>query len=129
MSSLSKHLNYGTCSRVAALVVSKKNIIIGRGYNHSKSNPFAAKYGKNPNAIFFHAETHAIYKALRNDPSLVDGATIYICRLKKDRPMGDIQWGIAKPCCGCMQAINEFGIKKVVYSLDKDYEYDILTKK
>ena len=43
-------------ARVAALVVSKKNIIIGRGYNHSKSNPFAAKYGKNPNAIFFHAE-------------------------------------------------------------------------
>ena len=113
-------------ARVAAIVVSRKNIIIGKGYNHSKSNPFAAKYGKNPSAIFFHAETHAIYKSLKNDPDSLNGSTIYICRLKKDKPMGKTKWGMAKPCSGCMQAISEFGIKRIVYSMNGDYEYNVL---
>jgi deoxycytidylate deaminase len=41
----------------------------------------------------------------------VKGATIYVARVKKDG-----SFGLSKPCERCKKALNDAGIKKVVYS-------------
>ncbi|NDB61641.1 hypothetical protein EB001_24855, partial [bacterium] len=48
--------------RFAAAVV-YRNKIVSVGYNRRKSHPFQAKFAKNPEAIFLHAEVHAIKNA------------------------------------------------------------------
>jgi len=113
--------------RFAAAVV-YRNKIISIGYNRRKSHPFQAKFAKNPEAIFLHAEVHAIKDALR-DISVEDLAKceLYITRVKKPAA-GDnhFVWGLAKPCCGCQRAIVEFGIKRTIYTCDEIGNYEVL---
>ena len=113
--------------RFAAAVV-YRNKIISIGYNRRKSHPFQAKFAKNPEAIFLHAEVHAIKDALR-DISVEDLARceLYISRVKKPKA-GDkhFVWGLAKPCCGCQRAIAEFGIKRTIYTCDETGNYEVL---
>ena len=56
--------NPGLREKFAAAVV-YRNRIISVGMNSMKSHPLAAKYRKNPHAIFLHAEVAAIKNALR----------------------------------------------------------------
>jgi len=113
--------------RFAAAVV-YRNKIISVGYNRRKSHPFQAKFAKNPEAIFLHAEVHAIKDALR-DISVEDLAKceLYISRVKKPKA-GDkhFVWGLAKPCCGCQRAIAEFGIRRTIYTCDDVGNYEVL---
>lgn len=115
-------------ARISAMLVIK-NKPIAFGTNQRKSHPFQAKYGKNKDAIFLHAETSAIKNALnRIDAADLQNATLYIARAKKatNHPNSrDIQ-GIAKPCTGCLRCIAAFGVKKVVYTTDTQGEYAIL---
>ncbi|MEI7674568.1 MAG: deaminase [bacterium] len=106
-------------ARLAAAIV-RNNKILSIGINRKKSDPFQARFAKNKEAIFLHAEIHAIKNALR-ELSVDDlkGTDLYICRVK--RPYSGAKnyvWGMAKPCCGCERAIAEFGIKNVIYSND-----------
>ena len=105
--------------KLAAAIVCR-NRIISVGMNSMKSHPMAAKYGKNPHAIFLHAEVAAIKNALREIE--VDDFTkcdIYITRVKKEKPFTNkYVWGLAKPCSGCERAIAEFGLKRVIYTCD-----------
>ena len=48
----------GGNARLAACVV-YKNDIVSFGLNEKKSHPFQAKYGKNSDAVYLHAETSA----------------------------------------------------------------------
>jgi len=105
--------------KFAAAIVSR-NRIVSIGMNSMKSHPLQAKYGKNPHAIFLHAEIAAIKNALRevevDDLSKCD---IYITRVKKEKPFTNkFVWGLAKPCIGCERAIAEFGLKRVIYTCD-----------
>ena len=105
--------------RFAAAIV-HRNQIISIGYNRRKSHPFQAKYAKNSEAIYLHAEIHAIKNALReisvDDLSRCD---IYIARVKRQQA-GDehFVWGLSKPCVGCARAIAEFGIRRTIYTCD-----------
>jgi len=116
-------------SRIAAAVVIK-NDIISLGHCQKRTHPFQARFAKNPEAIYLHAETNAISNALNHIPRRdLEKATLYIRRVKlptKD----DIAFvdGMAKPCTGCMRAIIAFGIKKVVYSTEEDGRYEMLLK-
>lgn len=116
-------------SRIAA-AVTIKNDIISLGHCQRRTHPFQARYCKNPEAIYLHAETNAISNAL-NHVSKRDlaRATLYIRRVKlptkDDTKFVD---GMAKPCLGCMRAIIAFGIKKVVYSTEEDGRYEVLNK-
>lgn len=80
----------------------------------------AAKYGKNPEAIYLHAEVHAIKNALREIKVDDFGkCELYIVRVKKETSFSSkYVWGLSKPCSGCERAIAEFGLKRVVYSCD-----------
>lgn len=118
-------------ARMAAALV-RGNKIMSIGLNRHKSDPLAAKFSKNEDAIYLHAEIHAIKQALR-DYSLDDisGADLYVCRVKNhlvnlpNRKYIET-WGLAKPCEGCLRAIAEFNIKNVVYSTDTDRVFQIL---
>lgn len=108
-------------SRIAASIV-YKNSIIAIGSNKIKTHPFQAKYGKNNLSIHLHAETDAIKNALKIlTPKELTDSILYICRVKYiDETKRKLIFGLAKPCEGCFKAINTFGIKKVVYSLNME---------
>lgn len=107
-------------ARMAAAIV-WRNQIISFGLNELKSHPFQAKYSKNKDSIFLHAETSAIKNALLvlAVPEL-SRASLYIARVKYDSPQkNNLIWGLAKPCAGCMKAIVAFGISNVCYTTNE----------
>lgn len=107
----------------AGAVLVLKGRIISFGINQRKSHPFQAEYGKNPEAIYLHAETRAISNALRMGYTIDDlrRATLYVARIKKagSDPADPFIWGMAKPCVGCRRCIADFGIRRVLYTTDE----------
>lgn len=112
-----------TSAQFAACIVYKKQII-SYGFNQKKSHPFQAKFGKNEDSIYLHAETDSIKNALKKiDVDLLSRTTLYVARAKKPFPKAKTMVsGIAKPCEGCTKAISTFNIKRVVWSMD-NFEY------
>ena len=91
-----------------------RNKPIAYGYCHLKSHTFQARYGRNDESIFWHAETYAIHNSLKRiDKSVLTKCTLYIAR-SKDRG----EFGMAKPCCGCLKCIEDYNLKSVIYTLD-----------
>jgi deoxycytidylate deaminase len=106
-------------ARLSAMIV-YKNRIISIGVNQKKTHPFAAKYSKNPDAIYLHAEAAAILSAKKKlTDAELKKSTLIICRVKYDRKFNTI-FGIAKPCSGCEKCIEYYGIKTVIYTEDSD---------
>lgn len=107
-------------AKLAAAVV-YKNKIVSIGINRNKTDPLQAKFGKNDEAIYLHAEIHAIKNALR-ELSVDDLAKcdLYVCRVKRpsEKTKKKFVWGMSKPCSGCARAIAEFGIRNVIYTTD-----------
>ncbi len=116
----------GNARLAAALILDNK--IVSVGVNSRKSHPFQAKYGKNKDAIYLHAETAAIKNFLRMDePDKLSRCTMFVCRVKQSNTIPRYTvWGLARPCIGCQRAIALFNIKKVVYSSDTDKHYQVL---
>ena len=111
-----------------AAAVGIKGKIISLGFASNKTHPFAAKYGKNADSLYLHAETSAIVNSLTHIGR--DGfskATLYIYRVKRPNAHSD-EWvdGMAKPCLGCAKAIAEFDFKKVIYTTNNNGEYETL---
>jgi deoxycytidylate deaminase len=107
-------------SRIAAAVVHKGRII-SIGTNRKKTHPFQAKFGKNDEAIYLHAETDAIQRAMRatiGNPIGFEKCHFYIFRSKWHDDLGFLGTGLAKPCAGCTRAIEAYGFKTVTYTLD-----------
>lgn len=104
-------------ARIGAIIV-VNNRAVAFGQNMNKSHPLQKRYGKNPDAIYQHAEINCIVNFLRkHSPDDLKRATLYVGRVH-GKLMESI--GLAKPCCGCNHAINQFGIKKVVYTIGDD---------
>lgn len=114
---------YSSAKLASAIVLGNK--IISIGINRKKTDPLQAKYGKNDQAIYLHAELHAIKNALREiSVEELNKCTLYVVRVKRPNPNSNkYVFGMAKPCCGCHRAIVEFGIKNVVYTTDEGIEY------
>ena len=106
----------GGNARLAACIV-YKNDVVAFGINQMKSHPFQARYGKNSDSVFLHAETSAIKNALRFITiDELEKSTLYICRVKHHGQV--LGFGMSKPCPGCFRCINAFNIPKVIYTLD-----------
>ena len=108
-------------ARIAACLV-YQNEIISVGINQLKTHPFQARFGKNKDSIYLHAETSCIKQALKvltlEDISRCD---LYVCRIKyEDKLKERMLFGMAKPCLGCSRAIASFDIRNVFYTLDGD---------
>jgi len=113
-----------SCAKLASAIVIR-NKIISIGINRKKTDPLQAKYGKNDQAIYLHAELHAIKNALREiSVEELKKCILYVVRVKRpDQNSKKYVFGMAKPCCGCHKAIVEFGIKSIVYTTDESVEY------
>ena len=90
--------------------ITKKGDIIGVGKNSLKSHPFQARYSRNDESIYLHAETAALLDAINKgeDPA---GGVMHVIRRMRDDTLG-----LARPCQGCMKALAAYGIDRVVYS-------------
>jgi len=119
--------SFSTGARLAAAIV-YKNRVVSVGINQKRSHPFQAKYSKNEDAIFLHAETHTIRTARRHlTEKQLSKATLYVCRIKhEDGPGTPLIWGLSKPCIGCQRAIATFDLKGVVYSEEGKGVYSFL---
>jgi len=108
-------------ARIASAIVIG-NQIVGLGENSYKTHPFQAKYGSTEHHIHIHAEIDAIKNSLRRvSVDDLKKSSLYICRAKKQEKIWT--YGLSRPCDGCMSAIADFDIKRVVYSLnDGGYE-------
>lgn len=107
---------------VAAVVY--KNKIISYGQSQMKSHPFQTKYKKNEEAIYWHAETNAIFNALKTITSAeLQKSKLYVCRVKQNRE-GNFIFGLSKPCKGCRACIEDHNIPMTAYSLDEVKGYN-----
>lgn len=106
-----------TGTRMAA-AVAIRGTVLSIGNNQLRTHPFAARFGKNSDALFWHAETKAIHSFIRkHHPDDLQKATMYVMRIK--RPHGNNRkWimGMARPCKGCLSCIQDFGIPRMIYS-------------
>jgi hypothetical protein len=111
-------------SRLAASLV-YKNKVISYGINMNKSHTFQANHAKNDEAIYWHAETNAVYNGLKAIGSDLDptkkeltGMSLYVVRAK--HPDGESEgWG-------CMSCFYKYGIKRIVYSMDETGHYGVI---
>lgn len=105
-------------ARIAAAVV-RRGKVISYGYNHKKTHPFQTRFCKNPHAVFFHAEVHAIKNALKSvDVEDLSKCELYIVRAKRDKANRKWITGMSKPCSGCQKCIDLFDLKSVYYSIE-----------
>jgi deoxycytidylate deaminase len=95
-----------------AAVIMRRGKIVSFGVNSTKSHPFQKQYSRNSNCIYFHAETHSIYNALKNiSIDELAKCDIYVLRVIKNGTVSE-----SCPCIGCKKAIAAFNIKNVFYS-------------
>jgi deoxycytidylate deaminase len=108
------HDSHGKAKLAAAIYNRRK--LISYGFNdYTRSHPLQKQYGVNDEACFVHAEMAAIISAKREDLS---GKTIYVARARKIA--GRWESGLALPCPGCRKAIEDFGFRRIVFSLNAE---------
>jgi len=110
----------GAAKLASAVVIGGK--IVSTGINQNQMHPFQSRFAKDPNYAFWHAETNAIYNALKRvHIQHLKNSTLYVARVKyNNAPQhgGEMVSGIAKPCRHCQRALDWFQIKRVVYTTD-----------
>lgn len=109
------------CSRIASVLVYRNRYYFG--YNSYKTHPYQAKYGKNPDSIYLHAEIDAIKKAKKElEPESMMKSVLYVARVKgKFDELTDpslLRWGLARPCQGCQKAIITERVGNVIFTTD-----------
>lgn len=111
-------------ARLGAVIVSGRDVIAAAP-NVNKSHPMQMRYnsfrnmeGDNHNH-HLHAEMATIIRV--PDKRKLDGASIYVSRVCKDR-----EYGMARPCPACMQAIIDHGIKRIFYSTEYGFAQEVI---
>ncbi len=104
-------------------VLVAKNRLLAFGTNQPKTHPFQVEFAKHPEAVFLHAETAAINNALKlmsKEEMCFRKTTLYIVRIKRENgPGSSFVRALSKPCKGCMGAISQYNINKVVYTVNE----------
>ena len=94
---------------LTAFAYDKRGRLLSIGRNsYVKSHPVQARFAKkcgHPQKIYLHAEIDALIKARTKVHRLV------VVRIKADG-----NYGSAKPCAVCQQAISFFGVASVTHS-------------
>ncbi len=103
--------------KIGAVIV-KKNKIVSWGISLKKTHPTQGKYNKirfaqnygepGVDIAHVHAEIDALNRSKRKN---LKGHTIYIYRKGVN---GELR--MCRPCAGCMQALTDRGIKKIIYT-------------
>lgn len=106
-------------ARLAAGIV-YRNRLIAVGTNQRKSHPLQAKFGRNKESIFLHAEVAACVNAINRmgNTEFLKQSTLIVVRQK----IINKKWvdGNSCPCSGCERLIASFNIKNVIFTLDAE---------
>lgn len=98
-----------TC--IGAVIVNG-NYVVAKSSNHRKSHTVQHRYDRKTNYYSkyanIHAEIGALIKSGRKD---VSGCEIYVYREDAHKNLAS-----SRPCCSCMQAIKDSGIKHIFYT-------------
>lgn len=105
-----------------AACVMERGHVVSWGFNQKKSHPFQARFGRNDDAIYLHAETDAIKNAIKAlGTEDLSRCTLFVGRSKRVSPFTrKTVYGMAKPCYGCAKAVATFNIKRAVWSMDEE---------
>ena len=104
---------------MAAGIVYKRHLI-ATGTNQPKTHPLMLTQGYRNDQRYRHAEVDAIRNALR----LISKEQLKQCELHIVRVKRPYTWsktwvhGLAKPCAGCANVIENYGIEKVFWTED-----------
>ena len=107
-------------------IITYKGMVIASGFNSNKTHPLQKKYNKfraTSDSEFvpkLHAEISALSK-LRNSSLNPKRMKLFVYRIKQDG-----SYGMARPCPSCMQAIKDFGIRKIYYTTNDGFAKEIL---
>lgn len=108
---LLKHIHgadtVGNSRHCAAIV--HNGSILSIGVNKKKTHPIQKLFADKPEKDFIHAEIDAIVKVKNKD--ILKECSIHVLRLTKGNRIGN-----SKPCLGCMNALNHYGIKKIYWT-------------
>lgn len=96
--------------RLGAVLVTRDGHV-HYGQNKYKTHPLQARFGRNEDSIYLHAEVDAIVQAMRLG-SPTDGASLYVARVLRDGTVA-----LAKPCIGCQRALIHFDIANVEWTI------------
>ena len=117
---------------MGCVIVYKKHII-GAAANSDKTHPMQAKYNKyrkfNKTKNGIKHSIHAEIAAINSIPYTIgkevewSKVKLYIYRICVGKPG---QYGLAKPCAACMQAIRDMGIQHIYYTGEGSYVYEKL---
>ena len=92
-------------------VVVKGGRVLGTGWNRDRNSPNII----NPDRIKHDCSYHAEEIAIRESGQNLKGAVIYVARVNRQGKDRD-----SKPCVKCSGLIQEAGIKRVVYTSEKE---------
>ena len=92
-------------------VVVKGGRVLGTGWNRDRNHPNLI----DPDRIKHDCSYHAEEVAIREAGSNLKGAVIYVARVNKQGKDRD-----SKPCSKCSILIEEAGIKRVIYTSEKE---------
>lgn len=92
-------------------VVVKGGRVLGTGWNKDRNNPLIVSPERIKTDCSYHAEEVAIRESGKN----LKGAVIYVARVNKQGKDRD-----SHPCQKCSSLIESVGIKKVVYTSEKE---------
>ena len=114
-------------TKIGAVVVYKKKIILAVGCNTYKTHPIQKYYNKyrfsedSCRAHTLHAETQALLKISKYDDINLSEATIYTYR-----DLADGSLAKSRPCKSCMNIIKDYGIKRICYTTYDGFCEEIL---
>ena len=108
-------------------VITYKGMPVSTGFNTNKTHPMQDIYNKfrrTPETKEFKAKCHAEISALlkiKDKNYNPKKLCVYVYRITRKK-----SFGMARPCPSCMQAIKDFGIKKVCYTTNTGYAEEVI---
>ena len=118
---------YGQRVPMAAGIVYKRHLI-ATGVNLPKTHPLMMSEGYRKDQRYRHAEVDAIRNALRLiSKEQLKQCELHVVRVKRPHTASK-SWvyGLAKPCAGCANVIENYGIEKVYWTEDESKELDFI---
>ena len=114
---LAEQSEYGKFKHGAVLV--QGGSVLNCSYNKDNYNSFGSRFRDiNEGRATLHAELGCILGIPRTKTS---GATVYVARVNKQGAEK-----ISKPCNMCQNALKHVGVKRVIYTTNKEGEHEVM---
>jgi len=111
-------------ARIVAALATTTGGMFAFGFNQKKTHPLQARYTRNPEKIYLHAEVDALLNGAKRLTDL-SYSTLYVVRMKHDENGGWVR-GLAKPCETCVAVMGKYGVKRVLYTGERREIWEVV---